>query len=133
MAKDLTLGIEEEYQVCDPRTGDLTPGVELLLGAAPPALRERLSYELLHTVLEGNTAVAETVDDGAVCPGNAVCQNGICVAGNNGCQADSDCPAGQLCVGGACMICQNGACFTPCSSNADCSPAQTCQNGACTP
>ena len=64
MPNDLTLGIEEEYQVCDPRTGDLTPGVEKILGAAAPELRERLSYELLHTVLEGNTAVAASVDEG---------------------------------------------------------------------
>ena len=64
MADDPTLGIEEEYQVCDPRTGDLAPDVERILGAAAPALRERLSYELLHTVLEGNTPVARSVDEG---------------------------------------------------------------------
>ncbi len=63
MANNLTLGIEEEYQVCDPRTGNLAPGVERILEAAPPPLRERLSYELLHTVLEGNTAVSATVDE----------------------------------------------------------------------
>ena len=66
MGRDLTLGIEEEYQVCDPRTGDLVPGVERLLQAAAiadPALRDRMAFELLHTVLEVNTAVAESVDD----------------------------------------------------------------------
>jgi len=63
MSRDLTLGIEEEYQVCDPRTGDLTPGVERLLERAWPALRERMAFELLHSVLEGNTAVAESVED----------------------------------------------------------------------
>jgi carboxylate-amine ligase len=63
MARDLTLGIEEEYQICDPRTGDLVPGIESLLAAAPPALRERMSYELLHSVLEGNTAVAGDVEE----------------------------------------------------------------------
>ncbi|HEY7462706.1 MAG TPA: YbdK family carboxylate-amine ligase [Gemmatimonadota bacterium] len=66
MARDLTLGIEEEYQICDPRTGDLAAGVERILAAAAPPLRERISYELLHSVLEGNTAVAETVDEGMV-------------------------------------------------------------------
>lgn len=59
----LTLGIEEEYQLCDPVTGDLTPSVDRLLDAAPPALRERLGYELLHTVLEGNIEVAGDVAD----------------------------------------------------------------------
>lgn len=63
MARDLTLGIEEEYQVCDPRSGALAPGVERLLVAAPPELRERMAFELLHTVLEGNTGVAESVGD----------------------------------------------------------------------
>ncbi|MBA2565710.1 MAG: YbdK family carboxylate-amine ligase [Gemmatimonadetes bacterium] len=63
MGRDLTLGIEEEYQICDARSGDLAPGIERLLAAAPPGLRQRLSYELLHTVLESNTAVADTVED----------------------------------------------------------------------
>jgi carboxylate-amine ligase len=63
MGRDLTLGVEEEYQICDPRTGDLVPGIESLLAAAPPALRERMSYELLHSVLEGNTAVAGDVEE----------------------------------------------------------------------
>jgi carboxylate-amine ligase len=63
MRGDLTLGIEEEYQVCDPRTGDLAPGVERILAAAPAAIRERLSYELLHTVLEGNTPVTASVEE----------------------------------------------------------------------
>ncbi len=65
MGRDLTLGIEEEYQICDPRTGDLVPGVERILEAAAPELRERLSYELLHTVLEANTPVAASVEEGA--------------------------------------------------------------------
>lgn len=50
----LPIGVEEEYQLCDPDTGDLTPAIEAVLGAASPELRERLGYELLHTVLEGN-------------------------------------------------------------------------------
>lgn len=61
MGRDLTLGVEEEYQICDPRTGDLVPGIGSLLSAAPPALRQRMAYELLHSVLEGNTAVASDV------------------------------------------------------------------------
>jgi carboxylate-amine ligase len=63
MGRDLTLGVEEEYQICDPRTGDLTAGIEPLLAAAPPALRGRMSYELLHSVLEGNTPVAADVEE----------------------------------------------------------------------
>ncbi len=50
----LPIGVEEEYQLCDPESGDLKPAVEALLGAADAELRARLGYELLHTVLEGN-------------------------------------------------------------------------------
>lgn len=59
----MTLGVEEEYQLCDPRTGDLVPVVDEILAAAPPDLRERLGYELLHTVLEGNIEIATDVED----------------------------------------------------------------------
>ncbi|MDX1624784.1 MAG: YbdK family carboxylate-amine ligase [Gemmatimonadota bacterium] len=58
----LTLGVEEEYQLCDPETGDLVPVVDLLLDAAGPALRDRLGYELLHTVLEGNIERSDSVE-----------------------------------------------------------------------
>ncbi|CAN5884509.1 glutamate--cysteine ligase [soil metagenome] len=50
----LPIGVEEEYQLCDPESGDLTPAIESVLGAADPRLRERLGYELLHTILEAN-------------------------------------------------------------------------------
>jgi carboxylate-amine ligase len=56
----LPIGVEEEYQLCDPETGDLTPAIEAVLEAASPELRERLGYELLHTVLEGN--IEKSVD-----------------------------------------------------------------------
>ncbi len=51
----LPLGVEEEYQLCNPETGDLTPAVDKILRAAQPELAERLGYELLHTVIEANT------------------------------------------------------------------------------
>lgn len=61
-AKQISLGVEEEYQLCDPRTGDLVPMVDKILADAPPAWRDHLGYELLHSVLEGNTPVAADVD-----------------------------------------------------------------------
>ena len=57
----LPIGVEEEYQLCDPDTGDLKPAVEALLEAAGPDLADRLGYELLHTVVEANTERSETV------------------------------------------------------------------------
>ena len=62
-ARAATLGVEEEYQLCDPATGDLVPAVDALLAAAAEPLRERLGYELLHSVLEGNIEVASDPDD----------------------------------------------------------------------
>lgn len=63
MKGPLTLGVEEEYQICDPSTGDLVPVVDQLLEAAPRELRDQLGYELLHTVLEGDIPVASHVDE----------------------------------------------------------------------
>ena len=60
-----TLGVEEEYQLCDPDTGDLVPAVDTLLAAAPEELRGQLGYELLHTVLEADTPIAVDVDEAA--------------------------------------------------------------------
>lgn len=62
-APEITIGVEEEYQLCDPETGDLRPSIERLFGAASPELRERMGYELLHTVLEANIPIARTVDE----------------------------------------------------------------------
>lgn len=56
----LPIGVEEEYQLCDPDSGDLTPAIESILQAADPELRARLGYELLHTVLEAN--IEKSVD-----------------------------------------------------------------------
>ena len=59
----LTLGVEEEFMFCDPRTGDLTHTIDEFMEAVDPALRERFSYELLLSEIETNTEVARSVDD----------------------------------------------------------------------
>ena len=56
-----TLGIEEEYQLCDPETGDLVPKVDDLLEKADPGIRPSLGYDLLLTLIEANTEVAANV------------------------------------------------------------------------
>ena len=56
----LPVGVEEEYQLCDAETGNLTPAVDAILDAADPELRQILGYELLHTVLEGS--IARSID-----------------------------------------------------------------------
>lgn len=57
-----TLGVEEEYQLCDPDTGDLVPRVDQIMERADAELRERLSYDLILGLIEANTEVSESVD-----------------------------------------------------------------------
>ena len=59
-----TLGIEEEYQICDPVTGDLVPRVDQLMAHADAELRPHLSHDLIQGLIETDTSVAETVDEG---------------------------------------------------------------------
>lgn len=56
-----TLGVEEEYQICDPQTGDLVPVAEELMEGADEDFREFLAYDLLLGLIEINTGVADSV------------------------------------------------------------------------
>lgn len=59
-----TLGIEEEYQICDPKTGALVPRVDGLMGHADDELRRWLSYDLIQGLIETATGIAENVAQG---------------------------------------------------------------------
>ena len=59
----LTIGVEEEYQLCDPDSGDLVSRVDDLMEAADSKLRGQFSYELLLSVLELRTGINRTVDE----------------------------------------------------------------------
>ena len=61
--ESLTIGIEEEYQLCNPETGDLVNIVDKLMDAADPDLREQFSYELLLSVLEVRTGINRSVQE----------------------------------------------------------------------
>jgi len=61
--ESLTIGIEEEYQLCNPETGDLVNIVDKLMDAADPDLRKQFSYELLLSVLEVRTGINRTVEE----------------------------------------------------------------------
>ena len=52
---DFTIGLEEEYQLLDPRTQALTNRFEDLVEAADPVLRERLAGELIASEVEYRT------------------------------------------------------------------------------
>jgi len=67
--ESLTIGIEEEYQLCNPETGDLVNIVDKLMDAADPELRKQFSYELLLSVLEVRTGINRTVEETVVAIG----------------------------------------------------------------
>ncbi|HMM49948.1 MAG TPA: hypothetical protein PKE32_10110, partial [Miltoncostaeaceae bacterium] len=52
---DFTVGLEEEYQILDPRTLALTGRFEDLMAAADPALAPRLAGELIASEIEYRT------------------------------------------------------------------------------
>lgn len=62
---DLTVGLEEEYQILDPTSLALTNRFEDLAEAAEPALRERLAGELIASEVEFRTGRHETLGDAA--------------------------------------------------------------------
>jgi carboxylate-amine ligase len=62
---DLTVGIEEEYQLLDPATLALTNRFEELMAAAPEPLRERLAGELIASEVEFRTGRHVTFADAA--------------------------------------------------------------------
>lgn len=58
-----TIGIEEEFQICDVRSGDLVPKVNELMAHADEATARFLAYDLIQGLIESTTDVGETVDD----------------------------------------------------------------------
>jgi len=54
-ALDFTVGLEEEFQILDPGTLELTSGFEDLRDAAGPRLAERISGELIRSEIEVRT------------------------------------------------------------------------------
>jgi carboxylate-amine ligase len=62
---DLTVGIEEEYQLLDPATLALTNRFEDLMAAAPEPLRDRLAGELIASEVEFRTGRHVTFADAA--------------------------------------------------------------------
>lgn len=59
----LTIGIEEEYQIIDPETGELTSYITEILESDHVILREMMKPELHQSVVEVGSAVCETVDE----------------------------------------------------------------------
>ena len=58
-----TLGVEEEYMLCDPQTGVLVNRATAIMEQLPAEETERFSYELIDSEIEINTPVSANVDE----------------------------------------------------------------------
>src|SRR5215213_2577787 len=63
MRDDLTVGVEEEYQLVDVETGELRPGIAAVLPAAREVVGSQVEPELHQSQIEVGTAVCSTLDD----------------------------------------------------------------------
>ncbi len=64
--KKFTLGIEEEYMICDPITGDLVNRASLIMDHFKDELADRFSFELIESEIEANTSVHYEVKDAII-------------------------------------------------------------------
>ncbi|HZG65123.1 MAG TPA: carboxylate-amine ligase [Herpetosiphonaceae bacterium] len=58
-----TIGIEEEYQIIEPETGELSSYVTQILEAGKMQLQERMKPEMLQSVIEVGTNVCHTAEE----------------------------------------------------------------------
>ena len=57
-----TIGIEEEYMICDPKSGDLVNRADQIMQNLNLNKKQRFSYELIQSEIESNTSVCNTVN-----------------------------------------------------------------------
>jgi carboxylate-amine ligase len=62
-AETFTMGIEEEYQIIDPTTRELSPSSQALLSAAQQTLGEKAQPELQLSTVEAETPVCQTLQE----------------------------------------------------------------------
>ncbi len=61
MAHRFTIGVEEEFQIIDPATGELRSHVSELVAAASPDIGEQVKQELHQSIVEMGTKICENV------------------------------------------------------------------------
>ena len=61
--KPFTIGVEEEYMLCHPETGDLINRADEIMGSISKELKPRYSYELILSEIEVNTSVCNSVKE----------------------------------------------------------------------
>ena len=55
--KQFTVGIEEEYMICDPKDGSLVDRASFIMNHFKDIMPERFSFELIEAEIESNTSV----------------------------------------------------------------------------
>ena len=63
MAHAFTIGVEEEFQIIDPETGELRSHVSELLTASAPALGDQIKRELHQSIVEVGTKICRNVTE----------------------------------------------------------------------
>ena len=58
-----TIGVEEEYMICDPLNGELIDKADDIISKIPNDLKDRFSYELLLSEIESNTVICDNVKE----------------------------------------------------------------------
>lgn len=58
-----TLGIEEEFQILDPETGELVSRIDEVMGKADPSMEENLQSELFQAVVETASDICTDIDE----------------------------------------------------------------------
>ena len=58
-----TIGVEEEYMLCDPETGNLINRADEIMNKLTNDIKARYSYELILSEIEVNTSVCKTVTE----------------------------------------------------------------------
>ncbi len=61
--KLFTIGVEEEYMLCDPNSGELIDRADEIMGYLEESLKPRYSYELILSEIEVNTSVCISVNE----------------------------------------------------------------------
>ena len=59
--RNYSIGVEEEFMICDPNTGELINKASDIMSRVKD--KDRYSYELLLSEIETNTPICDTVDD----------------------------------------------------------------------
>ena len=63
MNNNYTIGVEEEYMLCDSKSGELVNLANVVFDSIPTHMKNRFSYELLLSEIESNTSITDNTDE----------------------------------------------------------------------